>query len=117
MAIPIPGMFLMSSGESRINRNRSQIATQIARQETDAVRNDTLAIWHSFASSAGLFLHFVGLIIESEAFQYPRHMFLHARGTSRRLLCSSEMQQIPFLPSWGERMKGFGQFWVIIQGL
>jgi len=42
--IPIPGMFLISSGERRINRNRSQIATQIARQEIDALRNDTLAI-------------------------------------------------------------------------
>jgi hypothetical protein len=47
MTIPIPGMFRMSSGERRINRNRSQIATQIASQEPDAVRNDTLAIWHS----------------------------------------------------------------------
>jgi hypothetical protein len=47
MTIPTPGMFLMSSGEMRINRNRSQIATQIARQEIDAVRNDTLAIRHS----------------------------------------------------------------------
>src|SRR5450755_3205797 len=41
MTIPAPGMFLTSSGDKRINRNRSQIATQIARQEIDAVRNDT----------------------------------------------------------------------------
>jgi hypothetical protein len=44
MIIPIPGMALMSSGEKRINRNNSQIATQIARQEIDAVRNDVFAI-------------------------------------------------------------------------
>jgi hypothetical protein len=44
MIIPIPGMALMSSGEKRINRNKSQIATQIARQEIDAVRNDVFAI-------------------------------------------------------------------------
>jgi hypothetical protein len=42
--IPIPGMFLISNGERRINRNKSQIASQIARQEIDAVRNETLAI-------------------------------------------------------------------------
>ena len=71
--------------------------------------------WRSFLRE--LDLHFVGLIIESVASQYPRHMFLHARGTSRRLLCPSEMQQIPFLPSWGEPIKGFGQIGVVIQTL
>jgi hypothetical protein len=44
MTMPAPGMSLMSSGEKRIARNRIQIATQIARQEIDAVRNDDLAI-------------------------------------------------------------------------
>jgi hypothetical protein len=42
ISIPTPGMFLMSSGEKRISRNGSQIAAQIARQEIDAVRNDSL---------------------------------------------------------------------------
>jgi len=35
----------MSNDEKRINRNKSQIASQIERQKIDAVRNDTLAIF------------------------------------------------------------------------
>ena len=44
-------------------------------------------------------------------------MFLHARGASRRLLRRGEMQQITFLPSRRERIKGFGEFRVIVQSL
>jgi hypothetical protein len=40
----MPGILLISSGEKRIKRNRSQTAAQIARQEIDAVRNDALTI-------------------------------------------------------------------------
>src|SRR3954447_116686 len=45
MNIPIPGMILISSGEKRIKRNRSQTAAQIARQDIDAVRNGALTIF------------------------------------------------------------------------
>jgi hypothetical protein len=44
MIIPIPGIVLMSSGDTRITRNRSQTAAQIARQDIDAVRNGALII-------------------------------------------------------------------------
>ena len=44
MITPIPGIVLMSSGETRIKRNRSQTAAQTARQDIDAVRNDALNI-------------------------------------------------------------------------
>jgi hypothetical protein len=44
MTIPIPGILLMSSGDRRMKRNRSQTAAQIARQDIDAVRNDALTI-------------------------------------------------------------------------
>jgi hypothetical protein len=46
---PIPGMARISSGEKRIIRNISQIAAQIARQDTDVFRNDTLATRHSLS--------------------------------------------------------------------
>ena len=36
MMIPIPGMLLMSTGDRRIARNRSQIVAQTARQAVDA---------------------------------------------------------------------------------
>jgi hypothetical protein len=43
MTVPMPGMCLMSNGDRLINKNISQIAAQIARHETDAVRSDTVA--------------------------------------------------------------------------
>ena len=62
-------------------------------------------------------MRFMSLIIESQSFQNPGRMFLDARGARRRLFRPGEMQQITFLPSGGERMKGFGQFRVMIQTL
>ena len=62
-------------------------------------------------------MRFMSLIIESQSFQNPGRMFFHARGASRRLFRPGEMQQITFLPSEGERMKGFSQIRVIIQTL
>jgi hypothetical protein len=44
VTIPTPGMPLMSNGDRRINRNNTQIAAQIARQEIEAVLNDTRGI-------------------------------------------------------------------------
>jgi len=37
-------MFRMSTGEKRITRNISQVAAQIAKQEIEAVRNETLVM-------------------------------------------------------------------------
>jgi hypothetical protein len=42
---PMPGIVLMSSDEKRIERNRSQTAAQIARQDIDAVRNGALSTY------------------------------------------------------------------------
>jgi len=42
MTMPIPGIVRMSSDERRIERNTSQTAAQIARQDIDAVRNEAL---------------------------------------------------------------------------
>lgn len=42
--IPISGILLISNGEKRIKRKRSQTAAQIARQDIAAVRNDALTI-------------------------------------------------------------------------
>ena len=61
------------------------------------------------------FCAFTGLIIESQSLQNPGRMFIHSRRASRRLFRPCEMQQISFLPSGGERMKGFRQFRVIVQ--
>jgi hypothetical protein len=44
VTMPIPGILLMSSGDRRIKRNRSQTTAQIARQDIDAVRNGALTI-------------------------------------------------------------------------
>jgi hypothetical protein len=50
MIMPIPGMLLMSIGEKRIDKNTSQTAAQIARQDIDAVRNDVLTMsWVRFS--------------------------------------------------------------------
>src|SRR5579862_5270999 len=56
----------------------------------------------------------MGSIVETEPFQNPRRMLLHARCASRRLLRSGEIQQIAFLPSRGERVKGVGKAFVLI---
>jgi len=56
MMMPIAGICLMSNGEKRIDRKSSQIASQIARQETDAVRNDGIAVLPAaLGRSSGMF--------------------------------------------------------------
>jgi len=45
MMRPIPGMCAIANREKRIDRNRSQIATQIAKQAIDAVRHDDFSIF------------------------------------------------------------------------
>ena len=62
-------------------------------------------------------MRFMGSIIETQPFQNPWRMLLHARGASCRLFRPREMQQITLLPSGGECMEGFGQFRVNIQTL
>ena len=56
MMIPIAGMCLISNGEKRINRNASQVTTQIARHATAAILKIVFAmLGMSLGQSSGMF--------------------------------------------------------------
>ena len=73
----MPGMLLMSSGERRTKRNRSQIAAQIARQDIDAVRNDAFTIF------LGLMPNDTGVHLRGEAPSGATPSWAAARANSR----------------------------------